>query len=353
MNIILGMSGGIDSSVSAYILKKKGYNVVGIFMLNWDEKNLSYCTFIKDVIDTKKICNFLNIDFYIINFAFDYWKDVFVYFLNEYKLGKTPNPDIVCNSKIKFNIFLEYGKYLGANFIATGHYAKINFIKNSYFLCCSFDMHKDQTYFLYNLSQFQLKYVIFPLYKYSKNFIRNLGFSVGLYNSVKKDSSGICFVGKLDFCFFLKKYLSICYGPIVDFFENQVGIHEGIMFYTYGQKKNLSNNFTLSKYVYNKIINENFLVVSNKLKICLKISCLVQNVNFINFFLFLNINCFAKIRNFFIKKNCLLKKFTGNVFFVNFYLFNDILCPGQSIVFYKNNICLGGGIVTNIELYKV
>lgn len=351
INVILGMSGGVDSSIAAYILKKRGYNVIGIFMLNWDEKNISYCSVSNDIIDTKKICDFLNIKFYIVNFCFDYWYKVFIYFLNEYKLGKTPNPDIICNNKIKFSIFLEYSKYLGCDFIATGHYSKIKFSNSNHIMCQPFDLYKDQTYFLYKLTQYHLKYIIFPLYKYSKFFIRTIAFNIGLFNSMKKDSNGICFIGNLDFKFFLKKYISICYGPVVNAFNKQVDIHEGIMFYTYGQKKNILNYyFSFSvQYIFNKNLYNNLLEVACKnMKSFKKFYCIVKNVDFINFFFF-NLKCFVKIRHGFFKEKCLLIRFTNNFFIVKFFIFQQYVAPGQFVVFYKNDVCLGGGIIISIE----
>ncbi|QQG46659.1 MAG: tRNA 2-thiouridine(34) synthase MnmA [Candidatus Azosocius agrarius] len=351
INVILGMSGGVDSSVAAYILKKKGYNVIGIFMINWDEKNVSYCTVAKDLVDTQKICKFLNIKLHVVNFSFDYWQEVFFYFLNEYKIGKIPNPDIVCNSRIKFNIFLEYSKYLGADFIATGHYAMIKYIKNNYFLYKSFDLNKDQTYFLYKLRQWQLKYIIFPLYKYNKFFIRQLAVNVGLYNCMKKDSNGICFVGKADFKNFLKKYISVCYGFITNFYNKQFGIHEGIMFYTYGQKKNLNNKCFLFnlQYIVDKYLYKNELIISNKNRLY-TYYCIIKDVNFINKFLFFNIKCYVKLRHSYVMEKCKLKYLTGNLFIIEFYFAQDYISSGQSVVFYKNNICFGGGIVSNVGL---
>ena len=208
-SVIVGMSGGVDSSVAALILKQQGFKVAGMFMKNWeedDDPSTNYCSATKDLNDAQKICDQLNIELYKVNFSAEYWDKVFKIFLEEYQAGRTPNPDVLCNKEIKFKVFLEYAKKLQADFIATGHYARIYRQNNENYLLAAIDQNKDQSYFLHALTQEQLKYSLFPLGELTKPMVRKIAKEAGFNNYGKKDSTGICFIGERKFNNFLKNY---------------------------------------------------------------------------------------------------------------------------------------------------
>ena len=262
--VVIGMSGGVDSAVSALLLKREGYNVIGLFMNNWEEKDENgVCSALDDYEDVKRVCTRLNIPYYSVNFAKEYLDKVFKVFLEEYKKGRTPNPDVLCNREIKFGPFLEYAKKLGADYIATGHYAKVEERNGKYYLKKAKDKSKDQSYFLNQLSQDQLKYVLFPLADIEKKEVREIALENALSNAKKKDSTGICFIGERNFRQFLQGYLPSKKGNIVDTQGNVVGTHEGVLYYTLGQRKGLNIGgksggngkrwFVLDKDVKNKV----------------------------------------------------------------------------------------------------
>ncbi len=240
--IVVGLSGGVDSAVTAKILVDQGHEVIGIFMKNWDDADDPHCPAAVDAIDARNVATKLGIPFYTVNFAKEYWDDVFAYFLEQHRLFRTPNPDILCNKFIKFKQFLHHAEKLKADFIATGHYARNVFNKETglFELQTPVDTNKDQTYFLYTLQQHQLKKVLFPLADYPKSEIRKMAQDAGFENANKKDSTGICFVGERDYMTFLKKYLHQEPGDIVTEKGDIIGQHIGLSFYTIGQRRNLN-----------------------------------------------------------------------------------------------------------------
>lgn len=239
--VVVGLSGGVDSSVAAYLLKKQGYNVIGLFMLNWEETDENgNCTAEQDFEDVKRVANKIGIPYYTVNYAKEYRERVFSYFLDEYNKGYTPNPDVMCNKEIKFGPFLEHAMKLGADYIATGHYCKRVDKDGKVYLYKSFDKNKDQTYFLNQLNQSQLEKTLFPLADIDKTEVRKIAKELGLITAEKKDSTGICFIGERNFKNFLKNFLPAKKGVIKDLNGNVVGSHDGVMYYTIGQRRGLN-----------------------------------------------------------------------------------------------------------------
>ena len=355
--VVIGMSGGVDSSVAAILLQKEGYEVIGLFMRNWDSSinndylgnpnlNNNICPQEDDYNDAKAVCEKLNITLHRIDFVKEYWNYVFTYFLDELKKGRTPNPDIMCNKYIKFDLFIKEAKKLGADFIATGHYARLVDGK----LLRGIDSNKDQTYFLSQLSKEQLENVLFPVGNLVKSEVRDIALKYDLITAKKKDSTGICFIGERNFKEFLKNYLPAKPGDVVDIDTKKiVGKHEGLMYYTIGQRKGLNIGGNSDKmFVVGKDLNTNTLYVAfgednNYLK---SDSCVVSNMNFIS-----NerpTNCTAKFR------------YRGKDIDVNLeYLENGDLMvrynnvkavtPGQACVLYLGEECLGGGIIKEVR----
>ncbi len=238
--VVVGMSGGVDSSVTALMLKEQGYSVIGLFMKNWEEKDaLGRCTSTKDYDDARKVCDKIGIPYYSVNFSKEYYERVFEYFLKSYREGRTPNPDVLCNREIKFGPFLERAKMLGADYIATGHYAKKVTKNGLHYLKKAFDKNKDQSYFLNQLNQEQLSWVLFPLSDIAKPEVRKIAMENGLVTAEKKDSTGICFIGERNFREFLSKYLPAQPGEIKTMSGKTIGTHQGLMYYTIGQHKGL------------------------------------------------------------------------------------------------------------------
>lgn len=239
MRVVVGISGGVDSSVAAYLLKKQGHDVIGLFMINWDEQD-GECTAEEDYEDVKRVCTKIGIPYFSVNYAKEYYDRVFQYFLDEYKAGRTPNPDVLCNREIKFGPFLEKAKQLGADMIATGHYAKTYIKDGKTYLQKSKDLSKDQTYFLNQLNQDQLSSVLFPLADIEKTEVREIAKELELSTAEKKDSTGICFIGERNFKKFLKQYLPAQAGDICTLDGKVVGRHDGLMYYTIGQRRGLN-----------------------------------------------------------------------------------------------------------------
>lgn len=241
IKVVVGVSGGVDSSVAALLLKKEGYDVAGIFMKNWDEKDENgFCTAEEDYRDVIKVCNQIGIPYYSVNFEKEYYDRVFSYFLGEYKRGRTPNPDIMCNKEIKFKAFLDFAFDLGADYIATGHYARIRKKDDgSVEMLRGVDSNKDQTYFLSQLSQSQIKNVLFPVGDLNKKEVRKIARENNLATADKKDSTGICFIGERNFNEFLEHFLPAKEGDIVTVDGEKIGKHQGLMFHTIGQRKGL------------------------------------------------------------------------------------------------------------------
>ncbi|MDD2227204.1 MAG: tRNA 2-thiouridine(34) synthase MnmA, partial [Clostridia bacterium] len=224
--VVMGMSGGVDSSVAAYLLKQQGFNVIGLFMINWqDTSGSSHCSAEEDFEDVKRVCNVLQIPYYSVNYEKEYRERVFSYFLEQYKKGRTPNPDVLCNKEIKFGPFLEQAEKLGATNIATGHYAKKIEINGKYHLVKAADLNKDQSYFLHQLNQKQLEKILFPLADITKPEVRKIATELGFSTAKKKDSTGICFIGERNFKNFLKDYFPIQKGDIITQSGEVVGRH--------------------------------------------------------------------------------------------------------------------------------
>ncbi|WP_439444276.1 tRNA 2-thiouridine(34) synthase MnmA [Listeria aquatica] len=240
IRVVVGMSGGVDSSVTAYLLKQQGYDVIGIFMKNWDDTDeFGVCTATEDYEDVIRVANQIGIPYYSVNFEKEYWDKVFRYFLAEYELGRTPNPDVMCNKEIKFKAFLEHAESLGADYVATGHYARVEKVDGEVKLLRGVDENKDQTYFLNQLSQEQLSHVMFPLGGMEKSEVRRIAEEAGLATAKKKDSTGICFIGERNFKEFLSEYLPAKPGSMQTFDGKEMGKHDGLMYYTIGQRHGL------------------------------------------------------------------------------------------------------------------
>ncbi len=236
--VVVGMSGGVDSSVAALLLKQQGYNVIGLYMNNWEETDeCGACTGEEDFADVRRVANKIGIPYYSVNFAKEYLDRVFSYFLSEYAAGRTPNPDVLCNREIKFKDFKEKALELGADFIATGHYCDILHKDGVHYLLKAKDQSKDQTYFLNQLSQEQLDGVLFPLGRLDKTEVRKIAVANGLATAAKKDSTGICFIGERNFRAFLSKYLPAKKGDILTTDGKKIGEHSGLMYYTLGQRR--------------------------------------------------------------------------------------------------------------------
>ena len=236
-HVVVGMSGGVDSSVAAYLLKQQGFDVVGIFMKNWEENDEDgVCTATADYADVRSVCETIGIPYYTVNFAKEYRDRVFSYFLDEYKKGRTPNPDVLCNCEIKFKAFLDFALSTGAGLLATGHYCRLS---KEIELLRGLDRGKDQTYFLAGLKREQLERVVFPIGDLQKTDVRRIAKEQGFTNALKKDSTGVCFIGERNFKQFLMQYLPAQRGDIVDEKGRKIGVHDGLMYYTLGQRRGL------------------------------------------------------------------------------------------------------------------
>ncbi len=354
--VVIGMSGGVDSAVSALLLKNQGYNVIGLFMNNWEEKgDDGACTAVEDYEDVKRVCAKIKIPYYSVNFAKEYWDRVFETFLSEYKKGRTPNPDVLCNREIKFGPFLQYAKKLGADYIATGHYCKVEQRDKKFYLKKAKDKNKDQSYFLNQLSQEQLSSVIFPLADIEKGKVREIALENDLSNARKKDSTGVCFIGERNFKKFLQQYLPAKKGDIVDTEGNIVGEHDGVMYYTLGQRKGLniggkSGGNGGRWFVLDKDVGNNRLIVSQGEDDLLYSSSLIA----INFNWIpekpkkLEFDCFAKFR--YRQPDQKVKiKIEKDIVRVIFYEKQRAITPGQYVVLYdEDENCLGGGVIDKV-----
>ena len=348
--VVIGMSGGVDSSVAAILLKEQGYEVEGLFMRNWDTSlngdilgnpnlNDQICPQEQDYNDALEVCKKIGIPLHRIDFVKEYWDYVFVYFLEELKKGRTPNPDIMCNKYIKFDYFIREAKRLGADYIATGHYARI---KDGQLLR-AVDTNKDQTYFLSQLNQEQLSKVLFPIGELTKPEVRKIAEQYGLITAKKKDSTGICFIGERNFKNFLKNYLPNQPGKIVNIETNEVvGDHVGLMYYTIGQRRGLEVGGTTDRlFVVGKNLQDNILYVAlgEDNPYLYSDSCIIDTVNF---------NCEER------PLECSAKfRYRANDYPVTLeYLDNGEIKvkydAGQACVFYDGEKCLGGGIVKTV-----
>nr|WP_155849207.1 tRNA 2-thiouridine(34) synthase MnmA [Alkalibacterium sp. AK22] len=353
--VVVGMSGGVDSSVTALLLKKQGYDVVGVFMKNWDDTDENgVCTATEDYKDVALVANKIGIPYYSINFEKEYWDKVFSYFLEEYKNGRTPNPDVMCNKEIKFKAFLDYALSLGAEYVATGHYARIQRdTDGTAHLLRGIDSNKDQTYFLNQLSQEQLAKVMFPLGEMDKSEVRKIAEEADLATARKKDSTGICFIGEKDFKQFLMNYLPAQPGSMVTEEGEVMGQHEGLMYYTIGQRKGLGigGNGTSNEpwFVIGKNLERNELIVGQGFT---HPHLYATHLNASQFTFTTRVDrpetfkCTAKFRyrqqDVGVTVQLNREDKTATV------IFDEparAITPGQAIVLYEGEECIGGGII--------
>ncbi len=356
--VVVGMSGGVDSSVAALLLKEQGYNVIGLFMLNWEETDENgCCTAEEDYADVRRVCGVLDIPYYTVNFAKEYVDRVFSYFLAEYKAGRTPNPDVLCNREIKFGPFLEEAKKLGADYIATGHYCKISHDNGVHQLLKAKDQNKDQTYFLNQLSQAQLADVLFPLQDMEKPEIRKIAQECGLATAKKKDSTGICFIGERNFRKFLQTYLPAQKGKILDLNGRQVGEHIGLMYYTLGQRRGLELGGIKGEedcgrwFVVKKDLQNNVLYVSHgDVSPLYSKSCEVSGFNWIPFERTeKSFECMAKFRYRQPDQKVRVDNLGDGRLHIEFAEKQRAVTEGQYAVLYDGDRCLGGGVIESAE----
>ena len=346
------MSGGVDSSVAALILKKQGYNVIGLYMNNWEETDeCGACTGEEDFADVRRVANKIGIPYYSVNFAKEYLDRVFSYFLKEYAAGRTPNPDVLCNREIKFKDFKEKAKELGADYIATGHYCDILHTGGVHYLLKAKDQSKDQTYFLNQLSQEQLSDVLFPLGKLDKSEVRKIAVENGLATAAKKDSTGICFIGERNFRNFLSKYLPAKKGDIITTDGKKIGEHQGLMYYTLGQRRGLNIGGQKGDdggrwFVIEKDLKNNILYVAHGQEERLYSKGLIMNaVNWIPFApKEKEFKCTAKFRYRQPEQGCTVKINDGFIQ-VDFDEKQRAITEGQFAVFYQGDKCIGGGVI--------
>ena len=350
--VVVGMSGGVDSSVAAYLLQKQGYKVQGLFMQNWQNEPGEVCTSEIDFIDASKVCDQLNIPLHKANFSDEYWDRVFKEFLSEHEKGRTPNPDILCNREIKFKSFLDYAFKIGADHIATGHYAKITYQGDRAILMRAKDLNKDQTYFLHEVSGKEFAKCIFPLEGLNKNEVREIAKKNNFINHNKKDSVGICFVGERNLKDFLKRFIKFENGNIKDSEGNIVGTHPGALLFTQGQRQGLNVGGVKDKpelpwYVYDKSIklNEVYVCQGEFNNLLMSDGLLMEEMKWINKEMKLDkLDCEVQVRHRGKPVKCTAHFLEKGVE----VLFSEkirAIAPGQSAVLYKNNECLGGGII--------
>ncbi len=356
--VIVGMSGGVDSSVAALLLKRAGWKVIGLFMKNWeDDDDDEYCSSREDLIDAMAAADTIGIDMEVVNFSAEYKEHVFAEFLREYQAGRTPNPDVLCNSEIKFKAFLDHALQLGADRIATGHYAQVrevNGVRGEFQLLKAEDGTKDQSYFLYRLSQTPLSKTLFPLGHLYKREVRKIAQSAGLANHDKKDSTGICFIGERPFREFLQRYLPMSHGEIRALDSNKVlGKHQGLMYYTLGQRDGLGiggvrGEPELPWYVASKDMQKNILYVvqGHEHPALLNDKLNAMNLSWISarpphtHWVYT-----AKSRYRQPDAPCEVESVDAEHCEVHFAAPQWAITPGQSVVIYESKVCLGGGII--------
>jgi tRNA-specific 2-thiouridylase len=352
------MSGGVDSSVSAWLLKEQGYEVIGLFMKNWeDDDDSEYCSTRQDLIDAASVADVVGVDLEAVNFAAEYKDRVFAEFLREYQAGRTPNPDVLCNAEIKFKAFLDHAMKLGADLIATGHYARVREADGRFELLKAADHSKDQSYFLHRLNQAQLSKTLFPLGEIHKTEVRRIAEKLNLPNAKKKDSTGICFIGERPFREFLNRYLSYRPGPMKTPEGAVVGQHVGLSFYTLGQRKGIGiggmkshrneNGDSDPWYAARKDVENNtlYVVQGHDHPWLLSTSLNADQINWVAGEAPMDGVFSAKTRYRQADVACRLQNDTTDGFTLTFDHPQWAVTPGQSAVIYRDDVCLGGGII--------
>lgn len=349
-SVYLGLSGGVDSAVAALLLKQRGYDVTAVFMKNWEEDDAEdYCAAAEDLAAAEEVAGILEIPLRTVNFSAEYWDRVFEHFLQEYRAGRTPNPDVLCNREIKFKAFLDFALAHGAEKIATGHYADVHQCHGTTYLGKAADTDKDQTYFLYAIGQHALSHSIFPLATLRKPEVRELARHHKLPNYDRKDSTGICFIGERRFRDFLSQYLPAKPGEIQQLDGTQVGQHQGLMYYTIGQRHGLGIGGPGEPwYVVSKDLEKNILYVveGSEHPALFHSSLLADELQWIS-----NrppgfpLRCTARIRHRQQEQACVVSTIDAAQLRVDFEQPQRAIAAGQSVVFYEGDLCLGGGII--------
>ncbi len=353
MRVVVGMSGGVDSAVSAMLLKEQGYDVVGVFMKNWEEKDENgVCTAENDWRDVRDVCDTIDVPYYAVNFAKDYLDRVFSIFLSEYRAGRTPNPDVLCNREIKFKAFLDFAMQLGADKMATGHFVQSDEMGR---LLRGIDPNKDQSYFLYMLKSWQLQRALFPVGAMTKVDVRRLAEKAGLCVSEKKDSTGVCFIGERNFKKFLSEFLPAQPGDMVTPEGEVVGRHDGLMYYTLGQRRGLGiggRGDGRSFFVVDKDLKNNRLIVvqGEDSELLYSKACLCTQVTFVRQELpeGAPVHLTAKFRYRQTDQGCTVVR-NGDALHIVYDARQRAVTPGQSAVLYDGNECLGGAIIDKTE----
>jgi len=353
--VIVGMSGGVDSSVSAYLLQQQGYQVEGLFMKNWEgDDDEEYCTAATDLADAQAVCDKLGIELHTVNFAAEYWDNVFELFLEEYKAGRTPNPDILCNKEIKFKAFLEFAaEDLGADYIATGHYVRRQDINGVSHLLRGIDGNKDQSYFLYTLAHEQVAQSLFPVGELEKPEVRRIAEELDLITAKKKDSTGICFIGERKFRDFLGRYLPAQPGVIKSVDGQVMGQHQGLMYHTLGQRKGLGIGgqkdgseepwYTVEKDVENNIL---YVAQGHEHPRLMNVGLIAQQLHWVDRKTLTGpLTCTVKTRYRQEDIPCVVTPLGDDRIEVRFDAPVAAVTPGQSAVFYLGEVCLGGGVI--------
>lgn len=348
--VVVGMSGGVDSSVSALLLKQQGYRVIGLFMKNWEEQDENgVCTSAHDYEDVRRVCEQIDIPYYAVNFVEEYRTQVFAQFLEDFKQGLTPNPDILCNREIKFKVFLDKAMELGADYLATGHYCQNQRLNEEHCLVKGLDCQKDQTYFLYTLNRSILQKVLFPVGGLEKSDVRKIARDHHLATSDKKDSTGICFIGERHFRTFLSQYLAAQPGNFETLEGKVVGKHQGAAYYTLGQRKGLGiGGAGEAWFVVGKDMNRNAVIVEQGADHP-ALYCDELTANQMSWVSgkapSLPYVCNSKIRYRQSDQPCIIQKIEEGRAWITFPQPQRAVTPGQSIVFYDGSICLGGGVI--------
>lgn len=354
--VVVALSGGVDSAVAAALLQQQGYQVIGLIMKNWQEDQDGPCPYEQDVADAQAVCDTLGIQLHKVNFAAEYWQQVFTDFLHSLERGLTPNPDILCNREIKFKSFWQAAKELGADRMATGHYVRKAQYNGHWQLKTGCDTSKDQSYFLYTLTQDQIEHSLFPVGELPKSQVRDIAAKLGLINHAKKDSTGICFIGERPFNRFISQYLSAEPGDIVTTDGMNIGKHQGLIYYTRGQRKGLNIGGIAAYpnaawYVVDKDQTQNRLIVAphREHPRLYQSHLTATEVHFIAEPPVFPLHCTAKTRYRQPASPCVAKLESSGHWHVTFAEPQWAMTPGQSVVFYENETCLGGGLISEVN----